>query len=124
MTARRALRLAVAALPLVAGFPAAGAGDAARGKDVYETLCAACHSPDSNRVGPAHRGVYGRKAGTASGYSYSSALANSQLTWTDATLERWLANPEALVPGQKMGVRVSDEADRRDVIEYLKTLSR
>jgi cytochrome c len=121
---RRASHLAVAALALGAALPALGAGDAARGKDVYETYCTSCHSPDKNRVGPAHRGVFGRQAGTAQGYQYSSALAASRLVWNDETLDRWLTNPEALVPGQKMGVQVAAAEDRRDVIEYLKTLSR
>ena len=124
MKARRVLHLAVAALPLAAALQAHAGGDAARGKDVYETYCTSCHAPDANRVGPAHRGVFGRKAGTAPGYQYSSALAGSSLTWTEDTLDRWLTNPEALVPGQKMGVSVPVAQDRSDVIAYLKTLSR
>ena len=124
MSRRRVSHLAGAAFALAAALPALGAGDAARGKDAYETYCTACHSPDKNRVGPAHRGVFGRQAGTAQGYQYSSALAASRLVWNDETLDRWLANPEALVPGQKMGVQVPAAEDRRDIIEYLKTLSR
>jgi cytochrome c len=123
MIANRMLRLAIAALPLAAALPDASAGDAARGKDLYETTCVACHSPDKNRVGPAHRGVFGRKAGMAPGYSYSEALASSSVVWNEETLAKWLANPEKLIPGQRMGVSVSDAAERDDIVAYLKTLS-
>lgn len=99
-----------------------GAGDLSQGKALYAARCAACHSPDYNGVGPAHKGVFGRRAAAAPGYAYSPALAASGLVWTADNLDRWLTDPEALVPGQRMGVKV-DEADRRaDLIEYLKTL--
>lgn len=117
-------RLTLLVLALAAALPAASAGDAARGKDLYDTVCAMCHSPDKNGVGPAHRGVFGRLAGRAAGYDYSSALAGSKIVWGEATLDRWLQDPEKLVPGQKMGISVSEAAERQDLIAYLKTLSR
>jgi cytochrome c len=121
----RSLRAALAALPLAAAAgPALSAGDAARGKDLYETYCTTCHSPDRNRVGPAHQGVFGRKAGTAAAYAYSPALAASGVTWTEGSLDRWLADPEKVIPGQRMGYSVADAAERQDLIAYLKTLSR
>jgi len=123
VSAGRLLRLAFAALPLAAGFPAAGAGDSARGKDLYETYCTTCHSVDANKVGPAHRGVFGRKAGSVHGYAYSAAVASSGVVWNQETLARWLADPEKLIPGQKMGVSVSDAKEREDLIAYLRTLS-
>jgi len=96
-------------------------GDAGRGQKLYQTRCIACHSLDSNRVGPAHRAVFGRQAGTVLGYDYSAALGKSTLVWNAVTLDRWLANPEALIPGQKMGYSVRDPRDRADLIAYLKT---
>jgi cytochrome c len=124
MTGRRLRQAAIASLTIVAAsFPALGAGDAARGATVYESLCAGCHALDENRVGPAHRGVFGRKAGSAPDYDYSSAVASSKVVWSEETLDRWLSGPEKFIPGQKMSITVADEAARRDVIAYLKAQS-
>jgi cytochrome c len=96
------------------------AGNIERGKQLYEARCGACHSLDENRAGPAHRGVYGRKAGMARGFDYSPALKRSGIVWNEKTLDRWLANPEKLVRGQKMGFTVPDKKDRADLIAYLR----
>ena len=98
-------------------------GDAVRGKALYENRCAACHSIDFNGVGPAHRGVYGRKAGARADYDYSPALKESNTVWAEKTLGQWLANPEGFIPGQKMGLSVSSAQERADIIAYLKTES-
>jgi len=105
---------------LLATTGAYAAGDADHGKTLYATKCAACHSLDYNGVGPAHKGVFGRKAGSAEGYTYSPALQASGLVWNEANLNRWLANPAKLVPGQKMGIAVPDAGERSDLIAYLK----
>lgn len=121
MTALRSFADGLVALGLMgAAMPVHGA-DPERGRLLYESRCSGCHSLDSNRVGPAHRGVVGRRAGTVPGYDYSAALKAAALAWTPRNLDSWLANPEALVPGQKMGYRVDDEADRADLIAYLGT---
>jgi cytochrome c len=101
----------------------AAAGDAAAGQRLYQTHCAACHSSQYNGVGPAHRGVFGRRAGSAPGYAYSDAVKNSGVVWTEANLTRWLTDPEAFIPGQKMGFQVEDPAARADLIAYLRTLT-
>jgi len=98
-------------------------GDSQRGQELYESRCIACHSVDQNRVGPAHQGVYGRRAGRALGYEYSTALKKSKVVWSDKTLNSWLSNPEKTIPGQKMGYSVSEASDRADLIEYLKKIS-
>lgn len=98
-------------------------GDAARGQRLHEARCIGCHSVDSHRVGPAHRGVFDRRAGALPNYDYSNAVKTSGLVWTAQNLDRWLSNPEALIPGQKMGYSVSDADDRADLIAYLMTLS-
>ena len=112
-------------LALLAAAPFAQAADATRGQALYQARCAACHSVDFNGVGPAHRGVFGRLAGTAKGFAnYSPALKGSGLVWTEANLDRWLANPEALVPGQAMGISLPDAGERADVIAFLRTLAK
>ena len=116
------LRVALIALALAAGTT--HAADAVRGKTLYESRCVGCHAIDSNRVGPAHRGVFGRKAGGAGDYDYSPALKNSTVVWNARALERWLADPEQLIPGQRMGYSVAEAVDRADLVEYLRIESR
>ena len=130
--AERNLRAALAAVVSVAvsiaaavqSMPSAAAsstlrGDPARGKTLYQA-CAACHSIDENDVGPKHRGVVGRRAGSVADYAYSPALKRSDLAWDEATLDRWLTNPSALVPGTKMFFKLDDAQARADVIAYLR----
>jgi cytochrome c len=109
----------------IAGAPASAdtslQGDAIHGKTLYQG-CQACHSIDDNDLGPKHRGVAGRHAGSVEDYSYSNALKNSGLTWDEATLDRWLTNPSALVPGTKMFFKIDDAQARADIIAYLKEL--
>jgi len=94
-----------------------------RGRSLYQSHCAACHSLEYNGVGPAHKGVYGRQSGHAPGYLYSDALKSAAVVWTDKTLNLWLANPEQFIPGQKMGISVSDANERADLIAYLKKVA-
>jgi cytochrome c len=96
-------------------------GDAVHGKVLYQG-CQACHSIDENDLGPRHRGVVGRRAGSVADYSYSPALKNSGLTWNELMLDRWLMNPSALVPGTKMFFKIDDPQARADIIAYLKEL--
>ena len=99
------------------------AGNAVRGQHLYESRCIACHSVDQSRVGPAHQGVFGRRAGRVVGYDYSVALTASRVVWSEKTLNAWLENPERMIPGQKMGFRVAEADDRADLIAYLKEIS-
>ena len=94
-------------------------GDPVRGHALYQSRCTACHSLDHSRIGPAHRGVFDRPAASAPGFDYSPALKHSGVRWTATNLNRWLADPEAFIPGQKMGYQVSDPIDRRDIIAFL-----
>ena len=102
---------------------AAAAGDPERGRIAYQG-CMGCHSIDEDDVGPRHRGVVGRRAGSVAGYAYSPALKASGLVWDAATLDRWLANPQALVPGTRMFYSLSNAGTRADVIAYLATQGR
>jgi cytochrome c len=100
----------------------AGAGDAARGKVVFEKRCTGCHAMETNtgREGPKLAGVFGRKAGSVAGFGYSAGLKNSGLTWTDAALEKWLSDPDLMVKDNNMSFSVPKAEERRDLIAYLK----
>lgn len=125
--ARAAARLAVRAVavsafiagPAPASEPAAG--DAARGKAHYAQLCTICHHPSKNGIGPHHGKLFGRKAGSVADYAYSPGFSRLDLTWNARTLDSWLAAPELLVPGQKMGFYVQEAQIRADLIAYLRT---
>jgi cytochrome c len=118
---RRSFAFLTAAVLWFAASPAS-AGDAVHGAELYDSRCIACHSPDANRVGPKHRGVVGRTAGSLPGFNYSKAVKSSGVVWDEATLDKWLSNPQAFIPGQRMNFKVADPADRADLIAYLKTL--
>jgi cytochrome c len=105
-----------------AAVQARAGGDAAAGQRLYEQRCTACHSPDANRIGPMHRGVFGRKAGSVPGFEYSAAVKGSGLVWNERTLDAWLTDPQRLVPGQAMFFSVAEAKDRADIIAYLATL--
>jgi cytochrome c len=113
---------AAAAVALALGVPLAHAGDAARGAELYEARCGGCHSVGADRIGPRHAGLAGRKAGGVADFGYSPALRASTVVWTAATLDRWLADPEALIPGQRMGYRLDSAAERADIVAWLLTL--
>lgn len=97
-----------------------GPGDVTRGKALYERRCAGCHAMGGEREGPRLAGVYGRKAGSVAGFDYSAGLKNSGMTWNEATLERWLSDPDMVVPDTKMDLEVPKAQDRLDLIAYLK----
>ncbi|MBV9566277.1 MAG: cytochrome c family protein [Bradyrhizobium sp.] len=109
---------ALAAIAL-ANSPAHAAGDAGRGQVLYQG-CQDCHSIEKNDVGPMHKGVVGRVAGTAPGYNYSPALRNAKITWTEQNLDKWLTDPQSFIPGTKMFYEVQDPRDRADIIAFLK----
>lgn len=118
--------LFAAFLAALAGTSAA-AGDAARGAQLF-AQCAACHSirPGEHLTGPSLASVLGRKAGSdATFLRYSDAMKASQVVWDEATLDRWLADPQGLVPGNGMvfaGIKAAEP--RGDVVAYLKAVSR
>jgi len=105
---------------LIAFNGGAAAADAERGQTLYKTMCVACHSIDYNGVGPAHKDLIGKKVGSRIDYAYSPAVKASSIVWADKTLDKWLTNPEKLIPGQKMGFMVPAAKDRADLIAYLK----
>ena len=110
-------------LVLIAMCPARAA-DIEAGKTDFKK-CALCHTTEAgkNKIGPSLFGVVGRKAGTLDNFNYSEAMKKYDHTWDPATLDTYLADPRAVVPGTKMifpGIK--DEKERQDVIAYLETL--
>jgi cytochrome c len=107
-----------------ASADAALTGDPGRGALVYER-CMGCHSIDYDRVGPHHRGLFGRPAGSVADFDYSEAMKRSGIVWGEATLDKFLSGPRAFVPGTRMGFAgIPDDQERADVIAYLKEATR
>jgi len=108
------------------GAKAFAAGDAQRGAQVFQA-CMACHSvkPGEHMTGPSLAHVWNHKAGTVEGFTrYSDAMKRAGITWNDAALDKWLANPDAFIPGTSMTFPGFQESrDRQDVIAYLKAVS-
>ncbi len=99
-------------------------GDAAAGEAIFKKTCAVCHTTDEgkNKIGPSLHGVVGRHSASLSDYSYSDAMKKADKTWDDQTLDTYLTNPRALVPGTKMiFVGLKSEEDRQNVIAYLES---
>jgi cytochrome c len=113
--------LAVGALVVVALSSASASNDI--GKDLFERRCGGCHATDRDKEGPRLRSVYGRRAGSVSSFNYSDALRNAEIIWYAETLDRWLTDPETLVPGNDMAFQVVNPAERREIIRFLQQLS-
>ena len=110
----------MAAAFAIAGATAAAAADAAHGKVVFQQ-CAACHTDQSGAIGPALRGVFGRKSGTVDGFRYSDAMKRANLTWDEANLHDYISNPQTKVKGNRMPFGgVTSAGDLDDLIAYLK----
>jgi cytochrome c len=113
----------LAGIALLAATSIAGAqqGDAKRGEKVFEN-CRACHAADgqANEVGPALRGVVGRKAGERDDFRYSPALKRSGIVWNAKTLDAFIADPQQVIPGNRMPFSgLPDAKERADLIAYL-----
>ena len=121
MDAARAIVVAAVAL---AALPALAAADLKNGEEVY-SRCLACHALESDRVGPRHCGVVGRRAGSIKGFDYSQAMKGSKLVWNAKTLDRFLADPLKTVPGTTMTYAgVKDAKERADLIAWLDAAAR
>jgi cytochrome c len=97
--------------------------DVASGQQVFNNACRTCHTikEGDNRLGPNLYGIVGRKAGSLPNYNYSSAMKEADFVWDEKKLERFIANPDAIVPGHNMrpygGLASAD--DTAHVIAFL-----
>lgn len=95
-------------------------GDASRGKMLFEKRCAGCHELTKNHEGPKLAGVYGRVSGSVGDYTYSTALKSAHIVWNDSSLDKWLTDPDVVLPGNNMDFLTPKPLERRDIIAYLK----
>jgi cytochrome c2 len=101
-------------------------GDAARGEAKFQD-CAACHKLEAgaNNVGPSLHGILTRKAGELADFRYSPAIKRSGIAWTPETLDKFVADPQAMVPGNRMPYAgMASAADRTDLIAYLQNATK
>ncbi len=97
--------------------------DLRNGEQVY-ARCMACHALDENRIGPKHCGLFGRRAGSLTGFDYSPAMRKSKLVWSAQTLDKFLTDPMKEMPGTAMTFGgVPDAKERADLIAWLKQAS-
>jgi len=121
MTASRFTVWLLAGLFALGSNVALAAGDAEKGKKVFNK-CKACHfvDKDKNKVGPHLVGIFGRSAGSVEGFKYSDTMKESGIVWDEASMDEYLTDPKAMVPKGKMAfVGLKKEEDRADVIAYL-----
>jgi len=99
------------------------AQDAAKGEIVFKK-CIVCHAVGEtarNKQGPKLNGLFGRKAGTIEGYSYSTANSSSGVVWDESNFSTYIKNPAGFMPGTKMiFAGLGDEQEIKDLIAYLK----
>ena len=120
-----AMRVTLAVTLLLAGAARAD-GDAARGEKKFED-CAACHKLEAgaNNVGPSLHGIFGRKAGEIADFRYSPAIKRSAIVWTPEMVDKFITDPQAMVPGNRMPYAgMAGAADRADLIAYLQNATK
>jgi cytochrome c len=118
-----ALAAGVALLAPLAPVDAAES-DAAAGRTVFEKRCTGCHALDHEKEGPRLAGVVGRKAGAVSTFVYSDAVKKSAVVWTEAALDKWLTDPETVIPDNDMSFRLNNPVERAAIIAFLKETSK
>lgn len=114
---------AVMALAWAVPALAQDAPDPANGADIFKK-CRSCHQigPGAkNAIGPNLNGLFGRKSGTVEGFNYSDANKKSGVTWDEATFAKYIADPRAFMPGNKMAFAgIKDPLDIKDLTAYIK----
>ncbi len=110
---------------LLSGSAAAMAdGDAAKGKDVFDSECSDCHSmkQGKNKKGPSLFGIVDRASASISDYSYSDAMRGANVTWTAEKIDAYITKPKEVVVGTKMKYDgLGNAASRADLLAYLAT---
>jgi cytochrome c len=107
---------------LLAAFTAVGGakGDTNVGRSAFEKRCTGCHALDHEKTGPRLAGVVGRKAGTVPSLPYSDAVKKSAVVWSEAVLDKWLTDPESVIPDTDMAFRLDNPVERAAIIAFLK----
>ena len=107
---------------LLAAFAAVGEaqGDTIVGRSAFEKRCTGCHALDHEKTGPRLAGVVGRKAGSIPAFPYSDAVKKSGVVWNEAVLDKWLTDPETVVPDTDMAFRLDNPVERAAIIAFLK----
>jgi cytochrome c len=116
-----AVRATAALSVLLLAGAARADGDAVRGEARFQD-CAACHRLEAgtNNVGPSLHGIFTRKAGEIADFRYSPAIKRSGIVWTSEMLDKFITDPQALVPGNRMPYAgMANASDRADLIAYL-----
>jgi cytochrome c len=111
----------VLSITLLLAAAARADGDPARGEARFQE-CAACHKLDAaaNEVGPSLHGLFMRKAGELADFRFSPAMKRSGIIWTPETLEKYIADPQGLIPANRMPYAgMANASDRADLIAYL-----
>ena len=93
------------------------------GQALFQKRCSGCHALDADHEGPRLRGVVGRAAATVKTFQYSEALKNAKHVWDETNLNKWLTDPESVVPDNDMSFQVPKQEERMAIIAYLKSLS-
>jgi cytochrome c len=118
--------LAATAVALLAFAADARAADAAEGQKAFQRQCSACHidkAEGPRRLGPTLFGVIGRHTGAVEGFRYTEANRNAGWVWTPEKLDEYLKAPQQVIKGTNMAFAgVRNEAERANIIEFLKTL--
>ena len=96
---------------------------AKQGRDLFEKRCTGCHALDNVKMGPPLRHVFSQRSGDDPKFPYSDALKKARITWDATNLDRWLSNPDAVVPDNDMSFRLNNAEERAAIIAYLKELS-
>jgi cytochrome c len=104
--------------------PSIALDDVAAGQMLYQAKCTGCHSVDTDRIGPRHRDVVGRKVASVPGFNYSPAIKKLGGVWTPARLDQWLSGTQKMAPGSRMYIEIDDPTQRRQLIAYLKSVSK
>src|SRR5215831_5614929 len=94
--------------------------DAVAGRAAFEKRCTGCHALDHDKEGPRLAGVLGRKAGSVPGFPYSDTVRKSAIVWNEAVIDRWLSDPDSVIPDADMAFRLSSSAERAAIIAFLK----
>ena len=119
------MRHSILSLALCSGLAAAPALAQSDGQMAFNNSCRTCHTmkEGDNRLGPNLAGIIGRKAGSLPDYNYSSSMKQSGITWDEANLDQFIANPDQVVSGNTMKPfgGVTDPAQRKAIVDFLKS---